>query len=162
MLLEKHFNFKTFTHSATADKYNIDNTQMDEIIIHNLTKLHAFLLDIQAGVSAKFKKLIPIRINSAYRCKELNEKVGGSQTSQHTDGTAADTVAIGITLDEYYNALRELAKSGTIKFGQVIKEYGKNPETETDDWIHVSLPTRGKVNDFMIKEQGKPYRKDPL
>ena len=160
MLLENHFNFKTFTYSPTADKYDIDNTQMDEIIIYNLSKLHSFLLEVQARVSTKFGKLIPIRINSGYRCRELNQKVGGSQTSQHSDGTAADTVAIGITLDEYYNTLREM--SGTIKFGQVIKEYGKNPETEKDDWIHISLPTRGKVNDFMIKEQGKPYRKDPL
>lgn len=162
MILEKHFNFKTFTRSSTADKYNIDNTQMDEIIIHNLTKLHSFLLEIQARVSTKFAKLIQIRINSGYRCKELNQKVGGSLTSQHSDGSAADTVAIGVPLDEYYDSLRELAKSGAIKFGQVIKEYGRNPETELDDWIHISMPTRGKVNDFMIKEQGKPYRPDPL
>lgn len=161
MLLEKHFNFKTFTHSPTADKFRIDNTQMDEIVLHNLTRLHSFLLEIQARLSTKFGKVIQIRINSAYRCPELNERVGGSKTSQHTKGEAADTVAIGITFDEYYNALRELAKSGAIKFGQVIKEYGKNPETNADDWLHISLP-KNKINDFLIKEQGQAYRKDPL
>lgn len=150
MLLENHFNFKTFTYSPTAEKYDIDNTQMDEIVIYNLSKLHSFLLEVQARVSTKFGKLIPIRINSGYRCKELNQKVNGSQTSQHSDGTAADTVAIGITLDEYYNTLREIAKSGAIKFGQVILE---------PSWVHISLPTRNKINDFLITKDGKHYAK---
>lgn len=161
MLLEQHFNFKTFTHSETAKKLGIDNTKLDEVKLHKLTKLHAFLLEVQARISTKFGKLIPIKINSAYRCPELNEKIGGAKNSQHTKGEAADTAAIGITLDQYYNSLRELAKTGVLKFGQVIKEYGKNPETETDDWVHISLPYT-KVNEFLIKEPNKPYRQDPL
>jgi uncharacterized protein YcbK (DUF882 family) len=32
----------------------------------------------------------PITINSGYRCAELNKKVGGVATSQHTKGQAAD------------------------------------------------------------------------
>ena len=32
----------------------------------------------------------PVTINSGYRCAELNKKVGGVATSQHTKGQAAD------------------------------------------------------------------------
>lgn len=42
----------------------------------------------------------PITINSAYRCEEKNRSVGGSKTSQHLLGKAADITIKGYTPDE--------------------------------------------------------------
>ena len=39
----------------------------------------------------------PITINSACRCKDWNEQVGGAKRSQHLLGTAADIVVKGCT-----------------------------------------------------------------
>jgi uncharacterized protein YcbK (DUF882 family) len=42
----------------------------------------------------------PITINSSYRCEEHNSSVGGSKTSQHLLGKAADITIKGYTPDE--------------------------------------------------------------
>ena len=42
----------------------------------------------------------PITINSSYRCEEHNRSVGGSKTSQHLLGKAADITIKGYTPDE--------------------------------------------------------------
>ena len=42
----------------------------------------------------------PITINSSYRCVEHNSSVGGSKTSQHLLGKAADITIKGYTPDE--------------------------------------------------------------
>ena len=42
----------------------------------------------------------PITINSSYRCVEYNSSVGGSKTSQHLLGKAADITIKGYTPDE--------------------------------------------------------------
>ena len=49
----------------------------------------------------------PVIINSACRCPEHNEKIGGSNNSQHTKGRAADIRVIGHTPEE----LAEFAES---------------------------------------------------
>lgn len=42
----------------------------------------------------------PIYINSGYRCKEHNKRVGGTNNSQHTLGNAADIRCKGINAIE--------------------------------------------------------------
>lgn len=50
----------------------------------------------------------PMKVNSGYRCKELNEIVGGVATSQHVKGEAAD-IHTGSQVETY--RLAHLAKS---------------------------------------------------
>ena len=50
----------------------------------------------------------PMKVNSGYRCKELNEIVGGVPSSQHVKGEAAD-IHTGSPLETY--RLAHLAKS---------------------------------------------------
>ena len=176
MFIDKAFNLETYTHSDTAKKLGIDNSKMTNEQLLQLEKLHSVLLDIQARLTNKFKKQVLININSAFRSQTLNDHfvktIGASKKSQHMDGEAADTTASGITLEEYYQALRLIAKTKVIVFGQVMIEYGKHPEKESDDWVHVSLPKQGIMNDFrrapLKKEDGakvdgkREYIKDPL
>lgn len=78
-----YFNIKEMTKSQTAELYHIDNTPTKEIV-ENLKKV-MYILDIVRVYIGK-----PILINSGYRCKKLNEMVGGVQKSMHTKGLAAD------------------------------------------------------------------------
>ena len=78
-----YFTIKEMTESQTAKQYHIDNTPTKEVV-ENLKKV-MYILDIVRGHIGK-----PILVNSGYRCKKLNEMVGGVQKSMHTKGLAAD------------------------------------------------------------------------
>lgn len=78
-----YFNIKEMTKSQTAGLYHIDNTPTKEVV-ENLKKV-MYILDIVRVYIGK-----PILVNSGYRCKKLNEMVGGVQNSMHTKGLAAD------------------------------------------------------------------------
>lgn len=78
-----YFTIKEMTNSQTAELYHIDNTPTKEAV-ENLKKV-MYILDIVRVYIGK-----PILVNSGYRCKKLNEMVGGVQKSMHTKGLAAD------------------------------------------------------------------------
>ena len=78
-----YFNIKEMTQSQTAKLYHIDNTPNKEVV-ENLKKV-MYILDIVRVHIGK-----PILVNSGYRCKRLNDIVGGVQNSMHTKGLAAD------------------------------------------------------------------------
>ena len=148
MILGNTFNLKTFTYSDTAERFGIDNTQMTNEQIEDGIRLYELLIHISRRLSIQYAKPVLIQINSGFRSIELNKKIGGVSTSQHCLFQAADTVAIRIPIEEYFQFLKQLAKEKTLVFGQVILEYGKHPDTETDDWIHISTPTARLINDF--------------
>jgi hypothetical protein len=118
----KYFTLKELTRTST-DKTNVPGTVETE----NLTNLVDKLLD---PVREKWGK--PIRINSGYRSIAVNLAVGGSATSQHLKGEAADITAGS---KEENKKLFELIKFGFV-FDQLIDE--------TDyTWLHVSLKRSG-------------------
>jgi len=84
----KHFTFKEFTRSATAERLGIDNEPAhndEEDAYAHIELLVTRLLDpIREWVAE------PIYITSGYRSKELNKAVGGVHNSQHRKGQAAD------------------------------------------------------------------------
>lgn len=51
---------------------------------------------------------LPIRINSAYRCKAHNKAVGGVTESQHTRGRAADITVEGMAPEEVAAAAEKI------------------------------------------------------
>ena len=77
----------------------------------------------------------PIRINSAYRCPELNQAAGSQPTSMHLFGLAADFVCPGF--GSPLQIARAIAAS-TLDFDQVIHEFGR--------WVHIGLPLEGHAN----------------
>ena len=54
----------------------------------------------------------PITINSAYRCPDHNAKVGGSKTSQHLLGKAADITIQSLKPAEVYRDIEDLIDMG--------------------------------------------------
>ena len=71
------------TKSQTAKLYHIDNTPTEEIV-ENLKKV-MYILDMVRVYMGK-----PIFVNSGYRCRKLNDMVGGVHESMHIRGLAAD------------------------------------------------------------------------
>lgn len=101
-----YFTIKEMTKSQTAELYHIDNTPTKEVI-ENLKKV-MYILDMVRVHMGK-----PIIVNSGYRCKKLNEIVGGVQKSLHIKGLAAD---IRTKEREDINAIGEFLKENRKEF----------------------------------------------
>ena len=93
------------------------------------------LVDVRGGSREFFGKAIDV--NSGYRCKEKNAKVGGSPRSQHTIGSAADFVVDKVPTKVVYHHI--LKKYGDFPLGIAVKN---NPNNEYAGFVH--LDTRGK------------------
>lgn len=81
--LSEHFELVEFTRSATAIRRGIDNNPE----ITDIEALQALCVNVLEPLRKRFGV---IRITSGYRCLQLNDAVGGSRTSQHLYGQAAD------------------------------------------------------------------------
>jgi zinc D-Ala-D-Ala carboxypeptidase len=75
----------------------------------------------------------PIYVHSGYRHPKLNAAIGGSSSSQHCQGEAADFHISGVELPEVFDAIR----ASPIRFGQLLLE----DRDDDGDWdhIHISL-----------------------
>lgn len=118
----KYFTLKELTASATAARLRIDNTPPPQAI-NNLNALVTHLLD---PLREKYGQ--PIYVNSGYRCPELNNAVGGSRSSQHLTGEAADITA-GNKREN--RRLYELLQSLRLPVDQAINECDYT-------WLHLS------------------------
>lgn len=122
----KYFTFDELSRSDTATRLNIDNTPSSSAR-SNLAALTDNILDPLREAWGK-----PITVNSGYRCPALNKAVGGSATSQHMSGQAAD-ITTGNKVD---NArLFQLVQYLGLPFDQLIDEQGFA-------WIHISYSPR--------------------
>lgn len=107
--ISKHFSFAEFEKSDTAKRLHINNAIVDWDVRDNIKALVENILQPLRNAWGG-----PLIINSGYRCRELNEAVGGVETSQHTKGMAAD---VGVT-DPL--ALAKLAVKMKLDFDQMI------------------------------------------
>lgn len=73
-----------------------------------------------------------IKVTSGYRPQALNAKVGGASTSAHLIGCAADIVPSNGRQADFERCVYKLAKSGKIKFDQIIIE-----KSAKSRWVHV-------------------------
>ena len=140
----KYFSIKELCKSSTAKKLNIDNTPSAEIK-ENLTVLIEECLD---PIREKFGN--PIMVTSGYRCPQLNAAMGGSPTSHHTRGLAAD-------IDTNENKkLWNTIVSGDFKWTQLINEY---PDEEGEpSWIHISYNPDNLKCEKLICKNGIYYK----
>ena len=127
MKITENFTLEEFVTSQTASRFGINNTPTDAVI-RNIKKLCETIL--QPARTA----LGPLIVSSGYRCPQLNSAVGGSKTSAHMEGFAADITPVKVTKLEFaYWVIKNCP------FDQVIFEFGTR---ENPDWIHVSADPR--------------------
>lgn len=127
-LLSPHFTRREMTGSETATRLEIDNTP-PPTAEHNLARLcNDYLEPIRAWAG-------PLRISSGYRCPELNRAIGGSVTSAHMDGRAADFEPLSPELSLRRVVFWLVNESG-LDFDQVIYEFGA--------WVHIGIAQLGQ------------------
>ena len=146
--LSKNFALSEMVKSATAERLRVDNSPSD---IHLVDLTHLAIRILQP-VRDEFGV---ITINSGYRSPALNAKVGGSKTSQHCNGQAADFESISTPNPD-------LAKwiANNLEFDQLILEFydGVNPNS---GWIHCSynlMVNRKKIMTALKTKNGVQYK----
>ena len=82
---------------------------------------------------------VPLTITSGYRTADHNAQVGGSSTSDHVIGLAADFEARGLTPYQVYQQLQAAEDAGTLPaFDQLIYYVA-------DNHVHVGLGRNGPM-----------------
>ena len=124
--ISKHISYKEATRSATALRLGIENIP-NEYQLQNMEMVAKKVFEpLREAVDA------PIKINSFFRCEELNKAIGGSSKSQHCQGRAID-------IDDIYghvsNAFMYYYIKDNLDFDQLIWEFGTD---HNPDWVHVS------------------------
>lgn len=127
MKLSENFTMDELTYTATG----LDN-QPGEAAEEKLLYLVAFLLQPVRDRCGR------LRVSSGYRSPAVNQRVRGSDASQHLLGEAADIIPIDEAKATVY---RWIVEDSRLAFGQCIYEI-----RPTGDWIHISLPRTNKPN----------------
>lgn len=91
----KYFSIAEFLRSDAAEKYQVSNIPSDEELLTVLNNVNALVNSVLDPLRAMVGR--PIIITSGYRSRQINELVGGSKTSQHLTGQAADFHVRGFT-----------------------------------------------------------------
>jgi len=126
MKLSDNFTREEFEKSMTATRYGIDNRMS-----HTEIKAAIALCEnvLQPAREALGK---PIKITSGYRSPDLNKTIGGSRTSQHMKGEAADIELVG---GSNWDLLKYIHDN--CSYDQLIAEYMIQGDDKAG-WVHVS------------------------
>ena len=129
MKLSNNFSLSEFTDSNTAERRGIDNSPTAEHI-HNMVALCENVLQPLRERIGK-----SIRVSSGYRSEALNDAIGGSKTSEHSKGMAADIKLI-VNGENQSQILYNTILAMDIPFRQMIWEFG---DDDTPNWVHISF-----------------------
>lgn len=129
--ISRNFSYREFERSETADKKGICNVIRTFEVRDAVKELVNEILQPLRDVWGR-----PITVSSGWRCDELNKAVGGSPTSAHVTGYAADIVPDTGGVDAFFAFVKGwLLDTGT-KFDQCALEW--NPRTGAK-WVHIGL-----------------------
>ena len=145
-MISKHISYKESTNSITAIRRGIDNTPNDEQLANMELIAEKIFEPLREWVGG------PIKINSFFRCPDLNKAIGGSRKSQHCQGQAIDiddTYGI-VANSDMYNYIKN-----NLDFDQLIWEFG---DDNNPNWVHVSYVSKEDNRNRCLKayrEQGR-------
>jgi hypothetical protein len=131
MKLSKNLSLEEVIISNTAIKHGIDNTP-------NGTHLLALIaLADNVFQPARNSLGVSIRVSSGYRSLELNIKIGGALSSQHSKGEALDLQIVNKSKNnaDLFNFIKN-----NLDFDQMIWEFGSD---DCPAWVHVSYKETG-------------------
>lgn len=152
MQLTENFSLNEMIKSETALRNGIDNTPTEQVI-DNLRLLCEHVLQPLRTAYGR-----GIKVNSGYRAPEVNAAVGGSKTSDHCRGQAADIEIPGVP-----NYDLALYISQYFNFTQLILEF-YTPGIPDSGWVHVSYDPTNLKRQVMtaMRENGKTVYKSGL
>ena len=127
MSLTPHFTLEELCASPEAVRKGIDNVP-DADVSANLLLLARGLEVVRSVLG------YPMHVNSGYRSPKLNAAIGGSRTSNHMKGLAAD-----FTCREYGSPY-EIAKILVVHCGEI----GFQTLIMEGTWVHIDFPEEGQ------------------
>lgn len=139
-----YFTLKEFTRSSTAEKLGIVNEPTSE----HQKNIQLLIDNVLDPLREKFGE--PIIVSSGYRSQALNKAVGGSSTSQHSKGQAADIMA----KNPADNAKLFNIISCSLPYDQLIWEKGNDAYPA---WVHVSFSSVNNRKEKLRTKDGKTY-----
>lgn len=146
--ISEHFSFRELTRSESARRAGIENVptaaEMDNIYYtaQQLEKIRAY---VGRGII----------VTSCFRSERVNKLVGGSSTSAHRFGLAADCDAIGLTSLAFAKELIKMRDAGKLVFDQLILEF---PERGDGAWVHIGFRRNAPMRNQILtatKKNGK-------
>jgi len=145
MNLTENFSLHEMTKSETALRKNMPN-EPTEADIANLKLLAEKVLQ-----PLRDHYGVGIKVNSGYRSPDVNAAVGGSRTSDHCKGQAADIEIAGVpnaTLAQYIK--------DSLQYTQLILEF-YTPGVPDSGWVHVSYDSNNLKCQTLtaVKKDGK-------
>lgn len=130
--ISKNFSYHEFEASTVAKEKRIDNTIKDWRVRDALKNLvNKLLQPVRDHLNAR------LNVSSGYRCVKLNEEIGGSPTSQHPLGEAADVWSPMYTPYQIACAVLELE----LEFDQMILYPG---------FLHLSYKLEGEQRNQIL------------
>ena len=126
MNLSENFSLHEMCKSETALRMGFDNTPDDEAT----ENLRALCENVLQKVRDHYGK--GVKVNSAYRSPESNAAVGGSKTSDHCKGMAADIEIPGVANADLAQWIMD-----NLDYTQLILEF-YTPGIPDSGWVHVS------------------------
>lgn len=128
--ISENFSYKEFERSATADRKGICNVirtfEVRDAVKELVDKILQPLRDAYGSA---------ITVTSGWRCEELNKAVGGSLTSAHVAGYAADIVPASGDIDAFFAFVKKWLVDNNIAFDQCAIETGNGGAK----WVHIGL-----------------------
>ncbi len=131
--LTEHFSLEELIVSPTAKRLGLSNVPTQE----HIANMKYVCEKILEPVRAHFGK--PVQINSSYRAPLVNKAVGGSKTSQHSNGEAVDFEIPGIS-----NKVVADWVADNLEFDQVILEFYSAKDGANSGWVHASIKRSGQ------------------
>ena len=142
--ISDHISYKEATHSNYAKQYNIDNKPKADHIKNMEIIAEKVFEPLREWVGG------PIKVNSFFRSKELNSRIGGALSSSHLSGQAIDITSMGNKTNlEMFHYIRK-----NLDFDQLISEF---PNVEDNPrWLHISFKNKkdNRKQTLVIKRKG--------
>lgn len=137
MNLSPNFTLQEMERSQTATRHGIVNKANAQ----QTKALRALCLNVLEPLRTMVGK--SINVQSGFRNPTVNSLVGGSATSQHMKGEAADINVEGVTPTELF----DLMKNSTLPFDQLIDEFSS--------WVHVSYKANPRNQAMLARKDGQ-------
>ncbi|MBR2775938.1 MAG: hypothetical protein IKD75_02320 [Prevotella sp.] len=131
--LSEHFTLGELTKTSVK---SADDNIPSHVAIENLKRVCKWLEVLRTRYNNLYGEEEPIIINSGYRSPEVNKKVGGSPTSNHLTGCAADIKVFGIEQAMRYAViLLNYADNTMQEFDELLIERSKKGAY----WLHFAV-----------------------
>lgn len=145
-MLTNNFSLHEMIKSETASRRDMDNYPHSDEIIANLTVLCEQVLQPLRDAYG-----VGIKVNSGYRSPDVNAAVGGSRTSDHCKGQAADIEIAGVPNVELAQYIAD-----NFEFTQLILEFYTQGIPDSG-WVHVSYDSNNLKRQVMtaVRQNGR-------